>query len=168
MAAPRSTSPSSAAWARSAATARAIEIDGRMVLIDCGLMFPDADMLGVDLVLPDFTYLRDNADRIDGVIATHGHEDHTGGLSFLLPRRAQLPASSARSSPSASPATASRRPACSAAPSSSPSTDGERRRDSDRSIASSSPSPTRCPTASPPPSTRPRARSCTRATSSWT
>ena len=61
-----------------------IEVEGRIMLIDCGLMFPDLDMLGVDLVLPDFTYLYDNADRVEGCIATHGHEDHTGGLSFLL------------------------------------------------------------------------------------
>ena len=55
-----------------------------MLLLDCGLMFPDLEMLGIDLVLPDFTYLRDNAGRITGCIATHGHEDHVGGLSFLL------------------------------------------------------------------------------------
>src|SRR5262245_22575746 len=61
-----------------------IEVDGRIMLLDCGLMFPDIDMLGIDLVLPDFTYLRENAARIDGCIATHGHEDHVGGLSFLL------------------------------------------------------------------------------------
>jgi ribonuclease J len=61
-----------------------IEVEGRIMLLDCGLMFPNADMLGIDLVLPDFTYLRDNADRIEGCIATHGHEDHVGGLSFLL------------------------------------------------------------------------------------
>jgi len=61
-----------------------IEVDGRILLLDCGLMFPDIDMLGIDLVLPDFTYLRENAARIDGCIATHGHEDHVGGLSFLL------------------------------------------------------------------------------------
>jgi len=61
-----------------------IEVNGRILLLDVGLMFPDIDMLGVDLVLPDFTYLRDNADRVDGAIITHGHEDHMGGLSYLL------------------------------------------------------------------------------------
>ena len=61
-----------------------VEQDGRIMLLDCGLMFPDAEMPGVDLVLPDFTYLRENADRIEGCILTHGHEDHAGGLSFLL------------------------------------------------------------------------------------
>ena len=60
------------------------ETEGRLLLLDCGLMFPDLDMPGVDLVLPDFTYLRENGDRIDGCIITHGHEDHAGGLSFLL------------------------------------------------------------------------------------
>jgi ribonuclease J len=62
----------------------AFESDGRIVLLDCGLMFPDDDMLGVDLVLPDFSWLRDRADRIDGVILTHGHEDHVGALSYFL------------------------------------------------------------------------------------
>jgi len=62
----------------------AIEVDGRLLLIDCGLMFPDADMLGIDLVLPDFTWLRENGDRIEGCVVTHGHEDHMGALSFLL------------------------------------------------------------------------------------
>ena len=62
----------------------AVDVDGRIMLIDCGLMFPNIDMLGIDLVLPDFTWLRENADRIDGCVATHGHEDHVGGLSFLL------------------------------------------------------------------------------------
>jgi ribonuclease J len=61
-----------------------VEVDGSIMLIDCGLMFPDIEMPGVDLVLPDFTYLRDNAERVVGCIATHGHEDHVGGLSFLL------------------------------------------------------------------------------------
>ena len=62
----------------------AVEQDGQVVLIDCGLMFPDPDMHGIDLVLPDFTWLRENAARIVGCIATHGHEDHVGGLQFLL------------------------------------------------------------------------------------
>jgi ribonuclease J len=61
-----------------------LEVDNRILVVDCGLMFPDADMPGVDLVLPDFTYLRENADRVEGVFLTHAHEDHAGGLAFLL------------------------------------------------------------------------------------
>jgi ribonuclease J len=61
-----------------------IEVEGRILVLDVGIMFPDPDMPGVDLVLPDFTYLRENADRVDGIILTHGHEDHTGGLAYLL------------------------------------------------------------------------------------
>ena len=62
----------------------AVEAEGRILLIDCGLMFPDADMLGVDLVLPDFSWLLEQGDRIEGCVVTHGHEDHHGALSFLL------------------------------------------------------------------------------------
>jgi ribonuclease J len=58
--------------------------DRTIMLIDCGLMFPDSDMHGIDLVLPDFTYLRENANRIEALVATHGHEDHVGGIQFLL------------------------------------------------------------------------------------
>ncbi len=61
-----------------------LEQDEKLLLIDCGLMFPDADMHGIDLVLPDFTFLLENRDRIVGCVATHGHEDHVGGLQFLL------------------------------------------------------------------------------------
>ena len=58
--------------------------DRQILLIDCGLMFPDPDMHGIDLVLPDFTYLRENAERIVALVATHGHEDHVGALQYLL------------------------------------------------------------------------------------
>ena len=61
-----------------------LEVDDRILVVDCGIMFPDADMPGVDLVLPDFTYLRENADRVEAVLLTHAHEDHAGGLAFLL------------------------------------------------------------------------------------
>ncbi len=61
-----------------------IEQQDKLLLIDCGLMFPSADMHGIDLVLPDFTFLRENSERIVGCVATHGHEDHVGGLQFLL------------------------------------------------------------------------------------
>lgn len=67
-----------------------IEINGRIMIVDVGLMFPESDMPGIDLVLPDFTYLRENADRIDGAVLTHGHEDHVGGLSYLL-REVDIP-----------------------------------------------------------------------------
>ena len=62
----------------------AIEIDNKIMLLDCGLMFPEADMLGVDLVLPDFSWLIERGDDIVGCIVTHGHEDHHGALAFLL------------------------------------------------------------------------------------
>ncbi len=61
-----------------------LEVEGRIVVVDCGLMFPDADMPGIDLVLPDFRYLREHADQVDGIVVTHGHEDHVGGLAYLL------------------------------------------------------------------------------------
>lgn len=62
------------------------ECEGDMILVDCGLSFPEPDMLGVDLVIPDFTYVEQNANRIKGIFITHGHEDHIGGLAYLLQR----------------------------------------------------------------------------------
>jgi ribonuclease J len=61
-----------------------IEFDGRIVVVDTGLMFPTPEMLGIDLVLPDFSYLRDRADDIEAIVLTHGHEDHVGALPYVL------------------------------------------------------------------------------------
>ena len=55
-----------------------------MFIVDCGLAFPDADLPGVDLVIPDFSFVEDNAKKIKGIIVTHGHEDHIGGIAYLL------------------------------------------------------------------------------------
>jgi ribonuclease J len=61
-----------------------VEYGGRIVVVDTGLMFPTAEMLGIDLVLPDFAYLRDRAADIDAIVLTHGHEDHVGALPYVL------------------------------------------------------------------------------------
>ena len=61
-----------------------VEYRGRIVVIDTGLMFPTPEMLGIDLVLPDFDYLRDRADDIQAIVLTHGHEDHVGALPYVL------------------------------------------------------------------------------------
>ncbi len=61
-----------------------IEYGGKIVVVDTGLMFPTAEMHGIDLVLPDFSYLRDRADDIEAIVLTHGHEDHVGALPYVL------------------------------------------------------------------------------------
>ena len=61
-----------------------VEQEGRLVVLDCGVMFPNPEMPGVDLVLPDFTFLRERAADVDGIVLTHGHEDHVGALAYLM------------------------------------------------------------------------------------
>lgn len=72
-----------------------IEYEDDIVIIDCGLAFPEDDMPGIDLVIPDFSYVIKNRDRVRGVVVTHGHEDHIGALSYLL-KEVNVPVYSAR------------------------------------------------------------------------
>ncbi|PPI06120.1 ribonuclease J [Rathayibacter sp. AY1B8] len=67
------------------------EIDGRLLVVDCGVLFPEEDQPGVDLILPDFTPIRDRLDDIVGVVLTHGHEDHIGAVPYLLRLKRDIP-----------------------------------------------------------------------------
>ena len=62
----------------------AIRYGDDIIVLDAGMMFPDAELLGVDIVTPDFSYLRDNKEKVRGLLLTHAHEDHIGGVPFLL------------------------------------------------------------------------------------
>src|SRR5579871_4021592 len=61
-----------------------VEYDGRIVVVDVGLRFPTPEMVGIDLVLPDFSYLRERARDIEAIVVTHGHEDHVGALPWVI------------------------------------------------------------------------------------
>jgi ribonuclease J len=67
------------------------EIDSKLLIVDCGVLFPEEHQPGVDLILPDFNYLNDRLTDIIGIVLTHGHEDHIGGVPFLLKMRADIP-----------------------------------------------------------------------------
>ncbi|HEY1916111.1 MAG TPA: ribonuclease J [Streptosporangiaceae bacterium] len=67
------------------------EYGGRLLIVDCGVLFPDPDQPGVDLILPDFGYIEDRLDLIEAVVLTHAHEDHIGGVPYLLRERADIP-----------------------------------------------------------------------------
>ena len=68
-----------------------VELNGRLLIIDCGVLFPEDTQPGVDLILPDFSYIEDRMDQVDAVVLTHGHEDHIGAVPYLLRLREDLP-----------------------------------------------------------------------------
>ncbi|WP_404800669.1 ribonuclease J [Arthrobacter vasquezii] len=72
------------------------EFGGKLLIVDCGVLFPEEHHPGVDLILPDFSYLRDRLDDIVGLVLTHGHEDHIGAVPYLLRERADIPIISAK------------------------------------------------------------------------
>src|SRR4051812_11771348 len=67
------------------------EHGGRLLVVDCGVLFPEEHQPGVDVILPDFTWIRDRLDKIEALVLTHGHEDHIGGVPYLLRERRDIP-----------------------------------------------------------------------------
>ena len=68
-----------------------VEYNGHILLIDCGVLFPEEEQPGVDLILPDFHYIKDRLDKVEALVLTHGHEDHIGGVPYLLKLRPDIP-----------------------------------------------------------------------------
>ena len=69
---------------------------GRLLIVDCGVLFPEEHQPGVDVILPDFTWIADRSTQFEAIVLTHGHEDHIGGVPYLLRAAPRHPASSAR------------------------------------------------------------------------
>src|ERR1700741_577131 len=63
----------------------AVRCNGTIIVVDAGMMFPDEELLGVDIIVPDITYLLENKSEVKGIFLTHGHEDHIGAMPFILP-----------------------------------------------------------------------------------
>ena len=67
------------------------EYGGKLLIVDCGVLFPDVDQPGVDLILPDFNYILDRLDDVQAIVLTHGHEDHIGAVPYLLEHKRDIP-----------------------------------------------------------------------------
>ena len=86
------------------------EYGGKLLIVDCGVLFPEEAQPGVDLILPDFTSIRDRLDDVVGVVLTHGHEDHIGGVPYLLKERGDIPLVGSQADPGAGRGQAGRAP----------------------------------------------------------
>ena len=142
------------------------EYDGKLLIVDCGVLFPEDNQPGVDLILPDFPAIRDRLDDVVAVVLTHGHEDHIGALPYLLRERGDIPLVGLAADPGAARRQAEGAPA----PQRARIAGHRGRPDRVRPVrpASSSRSTTRSPTRSRSRSVRRPAWCCTPATSRWT
>ena len=141
------------------------EYDGRLLVVDCGVLFPEDFQPGVDLILPDFDYIRDRLDRVDAIVLTHGHEDHIGAVPYLLREKPDIPLVGSRLTLAMIEAKLQEHRI---KPYTLEVARGAAASGSGRSTASSSRSTTRSPTRWPSRSARRPASSCTPATSRWT
>ena len=138
---------------------------GRLLIVDCGVLFPEEHQPGVDVILPDFTWIRDRLDKVDAIVLTHGHEDHIGGVPYLLRERPDIPVVGSRLTLAFLEAKLDEHRITPRHRRGRARATGAR---SAPSTASSSPSTTRSPTGSPSPSAPRPGSCCTPATSRWT